>query len=312
MEDIFNKKTSVKQEWLEGRNIYVFSDFHSGDGTARDNFKYLGNETNLMQCLKYIKKEDENSAILILGDFLEFWQSPFGSVFKNNISLMDEFADTEAVYILGNHDNDLLDFLDPKISPLLGHKFFDRMGEAVLINRGDKRIALAHGHEVDPFNSSAVPGKGRVLAIIAGMFEDKIGSPFLPNGKSVESSLLKVGEWLLSIGMQLYAKFKNISTPEQAESGQGLTASKSNDLTQKNIESWEKIKNEKKEFDVLVCGHTHRPGIAKNSENICWYYNSGSWASNRNTYLKIDLKGEITIHEWKDGGTILFDETITY
>lgn len=312
--NIFNKKTSVKKEWLEDHNIYVISDLHSGDGTARDNFKHLGNEANLRSCLVHIKEDDENSVILILGDYFEFWQSPFGAVLKNNISLMNEFADMGAVYILGNHDSDLLGFLDPKAKSLLNHPFFNRMGEAVLIERGGKRIALAHGHEVDPFNRSAVPGKGRALAIIAGMFEDKNGSPFLSDGKSIEESLLGIGEFVLSWIIRIIAKIKmrgKVSTPEQIKSGEGLTASKDKNTAQKNIKSWEE-RRESGEFDILVCGHTHGPGVAKDSKDIPWFYNSGSWASDKNTYLKIDLDGVVTVHEWKDGGAISVDDVISY
>lgn len=311
-DDIFDKKTAINKGWLDGRNIYVFSDLHSGDGTARDNFKYYGNEAKLKSCFARIKEEDNDSVILILGDYLEFWQSPFGAVLKNNLSLMNEFVEREVVYILGNHDNELLDFLDPKISSMLSHKLFSRMGEAVLIDRGGKRIALAHGHEVDPFNSSAVPGKGRVVAIIAGMFEDEVGSPFLPNGKSVEKVLLGTGERLMSLGIRIYMKMATkISLPKQMKGGSGLTPSNDKNTAERNVKSWKDVR-EKKVFDILVCGHTHKPGVVKDSKDIPWYYNSGSWADGRNTYLKIDLDGVITIHEWKDDNVIPVDDVLSY
>ena len=64
---------------------------------------------------------------------------------------------------------------------------------------GGKRFKFMHGHEVDPVNSGDTPGKGRICCIVAGMHEDKNGSPVLPDGEFVEDHLEEIGDILEDI-----------------------------------------------------------------------------------------------------------------
>lgn len=295
---MFDETTAIDRKKLAGRNIYVFSDLHSGDGSARDNFKFGNGEPAFRECVTAVRREDEDAAIVILGDFFEFWQSPFAGVVRNNLALMDFLADAGALYVLGNHDNDLLAFLDRSMPRLLNHPFFDGMGTGVLLeDHGASRIGLVHGHEVDPINSSPVPTVGRALSILAGIVEDGVGKPFFDKTTSVEDALERTGEMCLR-GLEILWQATKTGAP--IDFGSARTPASSPGLARKAIQDWDRERQNGR-FDVLVCGHTHRPGHAKDSAGKVWYYNSGCWAKAPNTYLRIDKAGAIEIFEWNEG-----------
>jgi UDP-2,3-diacylglucosamine pyrophosphatase LpxH len=49
-------------------------------------------------------------------------------------------------------------------------------------------------------------------------------------------------------------------------------------------------------YDVLIAGHTHHPGRIDD-----WYFNSGTWARKRNTFVQVTPAGEAAVFDWVDG-----------
>jgi len=291
---IINQDTAINPNVMNGKNIYIISDLHAGDGSYRDNFHYFKNKDNLLKCINHIKNEDPEAIWIILGDFLEFWQATVGDVIIQNEDLLDYLANIGTYYVVGNHDNDLIAFINTNH---LNHNFFSNMGTGFILERGGKRIMTVHGHETDPFNMNTQPGKGRMLAIFAGLFEDKNKSPILDKEVTVESALTSIGELLLSIFSWLVSKIKKLNIPNSLKKGAGTTPSQNPSLLAQHIKSFEELKN-KDEFTHLVCGHTHVAGIYP-SKNKPWYFNTGSWAMNKNSLVKISKEGNITVFDWE-------------
>ena len=294
--EIINQDTAINPHEMSGKNIYVISDLHAGDGSYRDNFYYFKNKDKLIQCIDHIRNEDPESIWIILGDFLEFWQATVGDVIIQNEAFLDYLADIGAYYVVGNHDNDLTAFINTNH---LNHRFFSNMGTGFILERGGKRIMIVHGHETDPFNMNTQPGKGRMLAILAGLFEDKNESPILDGNVTVESALTSIGELLLSIFSWLVSKFKKLTTPDSLKKGAGATPSQNPGLLKQHIKSFEKLKNSNK-FTHLVCGHTHKAGIYPSKEQH-WYFNTGCWAMKDNSFVKISEDGNISVFDWDNG-----------
>ena len=293
--EIINKDTAINPHEMNRKNIYIISDIHAGDGSYRDNFHYFKNKDNLLKCINHIKSEDPEAIWIILGDFLEFWQATVGDVIIYNEKLLDYLAEIGAYYVLGNHDNDINAFINTNH---LNHKFFSNMGSGFILERGNKRIMIVHGHETDPFNVNTQPGKGRMLAILAGLFEDKNKSPLLDKGITVESALTSIGEIFLSIFRWFVKLFrsKKLIMPDGLKKGAGTTPSQDPSLLEQHLKSFEKLKN-RGEFTDLVCGHTHQAGIYP-SKDKPWYYNTGCWAMKDNSFVKISKEGNITVFDW--------------
>lgn len=303
--EIINQNTAIKSHEMNGENIYIISDLHAGDGSYRDNFYYFKNKDKLIACINSIRKDDPESTWIILGDFLEFWQASVGDVIIFNEELLNYFADIGAYYVIGNHDNDLLAFIN---TDHLKHKFFSRMGTGFILGRSNKKIMIVHGHETDKYNKNPRPGKGRMLAILAGLFEDKNESPMLDENETVESALTKAGEWFLKIlnnfwvFIRYFVRTKKLIIPESLKQGAGTTPSQNSGLLEQHLKSFEELKN-KDEFTHLICGHTHKAGICL-SKDKPWYFNTGCWAMKDNSFVKISKEGNISVFDWEGNQAI--------
>jgi UDP-2,3-diacylglucosamine pyrophosphatase LpxH len=241
--------------------------------------------------LKYV--ENQEGELLILGDLFEFWQASLSKVVVNNRPLLDQLSQMNAVYILGNHDADLGAFIG---SDLLIHPFFGGMRAKEERVIAGKKFRFMHGHEVDPFNSGDAPGWGRMLAIFAGIFEDKNGSPFLADGQPVEGALEGFGENLLRLWNWLVNKLKkSVSGGDSPNPKNELTPAQNPDRALEMLALYKdyRIKND---YDVIIAGHTHQPGRIG-----AWYFNSGSWAGIMNNFIRIEPSGEVKTFNWADG-----------
>jgi UDP-2,3-diacylglucosamine pyrophosphatase LpxH len=288
---------------MKNNKIYVISDLHMGDRGPRDNFGYTGSNKpqQFSQFLDFVAKQ--KSELIILGDLFEFWQSPLGKVIMSNIDLLDKIADLDVTFVVGNHDADISAFIG---KDMLAHPFFKKMSRQFVRNIGGKEFKFQHGHEVDPFNADEEPSWGRMLAIFAGIFEEKNGSPLLPSGETVEESLEKFGEALLSFWNWAVEKLKsNIRRNAPAPKPKDELTPKQNPsrisgLLEKHREN---RKNEKYDFEIM--GHTHQAGQFED-----WYFNSGSWADENNEFLTISPEGKINFHHWKNNTDVLIDTPI--
>ena len=279
-------------------DIFVISDLHIGDGGPRDNFGYPGSDRpqQLELFLDYVS--ENNGELVILGDLFEFWQANFSRTIIKNMPLLDRLARLNTTYILGNHDSDLFHFIG---KDLLNHSLLRGISGPITRTIGDKTFKFIHGHEVDPFNAGDTPSWGRMMAIFAGICEDKAGSPMLGNAP-LERLLARLGEWLLKKAANAYATAK-----------QSITKSAKKELTpaqnpKRAVQMLTLYAADRKEegYDVLIVGHTHKPGQMDN-----WYFNTGSWATSDNNFVRITPDGKVQIFDWKNGKPVANETVLT-
>ena len=253
-------------------SVYAISDLHMGDGGPRDNFAYGDREKELMAFLDFV--EDNHGRLVICGDLFELWQSNVSKVLTRRMWLLDRLAKMEAVYVLGNHDADLRYFVGQQRT-WLGHPFFERMCLACHLNIGGKSFQFIHGHEADPYCSADTPGLGRITAIYSGLAEDRNGGPMLDEYRTVEQKVVGRMERLVSFWNLLRGKPDRFTAINR------------------------RLRDMPPVADVVICGHTHRPGHIE-----AWHYNCGTWAERINSFVCISPDGRASVFDWKDGQAV--------
>jgi UDP-2,3-diacylglucosamine pyrophosphatase LpxH len=242
------------------RLTYAISDLHLGDGGPRDNFK---SQQALLSLLQEIRRQD--AQLVILGDFLELWQMNLADIISYQHSILDELTNLPAVsYVPGNHDVDVA--LARGFRSVLSHDFFKNTEpDSMMATFGTRVFKLCHGHEYDRFNKGRLPGVGRVLTIMAGMYEDRQCS------RSVRA-MLRTWSWVLK-------RFRGGQTPAQDSS-----------LVQYAEDRMVKDAHTSPLYGAIVCGHTHKQTMVDNV-----YYNTGSWVDGRAQYLTIQPDGRVDL-----------------
>lgn len=272
-------------------DIFAISDLHIGDGGDRDNFGCKGSDRpeQVMAFLDYVEKE--GGELVIVGDLLDFWQSNFSRVLTAdfNSKLIQRLGQMKAAYIIGNHDIDLIGFTANK---LLSPALFQNIVAPITRTIGGKTFHFMHGHEVDPYNCGETPSKGRMLTIFAGMCEDFVGSPNLANGQTVEDVLEQTAEgaskgfmaWVRRTVTKLLLLF--------GAHGNYLSPAENEDRAAQMLLNY-KAHREQHKYDVLIVGHTHKPGSMDG-----WYFNTGSWATTNNNFARITPSGDVQLFDW--------------
>ncbi len=273
------------------KTIYIISDLHMGDGSARDNFAVADKQAQLLKFIDLV--ESQNAELIILGDLFEFWQASLGRVLVHRKNILDRLADINAVYVVGNHDIDLEALIG---TSFICHPFFKHMTTPFSRTIGQKTFHFMHGHEVDIFNKGDKPGKGRVMAILAGLAEDKVGSPFLPGDPpvSVETRLAGIGEWALVVWSFLVRWWSSVGKKTDL-STQTPTPRQKPSLINYHLSEMAKH-HDQNNYDIVITGHTHKLGTHQD-----WYYNSGSWSEATNDVLTISPEGTVTFHAFAEG-----------
>lgn len=258
--------------------LFCVSDLHAGDGGPRDNFYFSGNRAAFFRFLEYVR--DVKGRLIILGDLFEFWQSNISKVLHEQHTLLDVLNKMRAVYVLGNHDSDLDYFVDSKLT--ISHPFFKRMFTWYSDEIGGLKFKFLHGHSEDQYCASNIPGKGRISAIWSGLCEDKNGSPFVGKYRTVEDATVGRIERFMGFFGKLLGKGDRVVQ-----------------LHNKLIEKYSNSP-EGECYDMVVFGHTHRPGSFFDCGTE--FYNCGTWAEDVNTYVRIEEDGEPRVCEWTKNG----------
>ncbi len=228
------------------------------------------------------------------GDLFDFWQANFSRVLTSDFGsrLIKKLGEMKVTYVIGNHDIDLVGFVDQK---LLSPALFKSLSAPFSRKIGGKTFYFMHGHEVDPYNNDEVPGKGRLLTIFAGMAETLAGSPTLPDGRSVESALEQTGEGALSRlkvwGRRLLAKILLLFGSQSNDTSPAQNPDRAAEMLLNY-----KAHKEQNKYDVLIVGHTHQPGHMDG-----WYFNTGSWATTDNNFARIYPTGDVQLFDWNNG-----------
>lgn len=281
--------------------LFVISDLHIGDHGPTDNFSHDPDKhKQLERFLGYVA--EQQGELIVAGDLFEFWQANISKVIVENLALLDKLAGLNVKYIVGNHDADLTYFIGRK---MLAHPVFETMSGPIERTIGGKKIVFMHGHEVDPFNCGDSPSWGRVLAIFAGIFEEKNGSPMLDTGESVEEVLTEFGMTALRLWNWATNKLKrSIMAGESPSPKSELTPAQN---PERKLEMLRKYKahREEKGYDVAIAGHTHQPGRIGD-----WYFNCGSWVDDNHDFIRIDSTGYVQVSKWTTNGPVPNDTVL--
>jgi UDP-2,3-diacylglucosamine pyrophosphatase LpxH len=281
----------IEKAMDDQKTIYVVSDLHMGDGGPRDNFAFDNKAQQFSLFLDFV--QSKNGQLFILGDLFEFWQANISRVLTERMAFLDRLGQMQARYVIGNHDADFEELVG---TGLLRHAFFERMSGPFTQTIGGKVFQFMHGHELDPFNRDGTPGWGRILSILAGIMEDRKGSPLLSAGGLTEKSMLKLGRgfmWMWNMSVNRFEASHGRPSPTDFEAS--LTPAQSPEKVKGILALYHKDKLQKG-YDVLVAGHTH-----KADGRGGWYYNSGCWVGLRNHFLRIEPDASVYVCEWKNG-----------
>jgi len=280
------------------REIVIISDLHMGDGGPRDNFAFDQKEAQLDGFLDFVERQ--NAELFILGDLFDFWQSNIGRVLVHRMNIIDRLARMEAVYVVGNHDADFESLIGTQ---LLAHPFFRRMTGPFERRIAGKRVMFMHGHELDPFNRDGTPRWGRILAILAGIVEDRKGGPLLSAGGLTEKTLLGFGRTFMRFwnrSLNLFEKSEKREKPHAMD--ESLTPSQDPSRI-KGIMSLYHHHKRQENYDYLITGHTHAAGFFQD-----WYCNSGCWVGIRKNFVRIARDGRVVLYEWNNNQAIQVGE----
>ncbi|MCJ7543407.1 MAG: UDP-2,3-diacylglucosamine diphosphatase [Phycisphaerae bacterium] len=280
-----------------GKDIFVISDLHMGDGGPRDNFACGDHRQQLMGFLDYVEKE--GGELIILGDLFEFWQMNLARIliYEKNRPVIERLGELQASYVIGNHDIDLVGFVD---EPLLSPALFNHLSRPFTLTINGKTFHFMHGHEVDPYNKGENPGKGRILTIVAAMGEDLAASPMLGDQYAVEVILEKAGSWMLGWlkrrlwGLLYLFGVRSTAIKNKLSPAKDLTRAREMLGHYKRL--WEESQTDDRKYDKLIVGHTHERGYIGD-----WYYNTGSWGDNGETYIRISPSGDVQVFDWNKG-----------
>lgn len=91
-------KNQDQPECRSGREIYVVSDLHIGNGSAKDSFLKAGREDLFYRLLDEI--ECQQGQLILLGDFLELWRYRLEDVICRWHRLLDRLMAMDVVYVL--------------------------------------------------------------------------------------------------------------------------------------------------------------------------------------------------------------------
>jgi len=270
-----------------------------GDGGARDNFPLDNREKELGSFLDYVA--GQQGELIVLGDLFELWQMNLSKIVMKHLPLLDRLAAMNATYVVGNHDADLDGFVG---TDLFSHPLLKNMARPFEREIGGKRFKFMHGHEVDPVNSGDTPGTGRICCIVAGMSEDKNGSPVLPDGEFVEDHLEEIGDILEEIASHVQGAETRLTgwlgwvkrlRRTRGTAARHFTPAQNPDRAKEMLSLyWEDM--EDNGYDVLIAGHTHHPGHIED-----WYFNSGTWARKTNTFVQVSPGGDAAVFDWVNG-----------
>jgi UDP-2,3-diacylglucosamine pyrophosphatase LpxH len=271
--------------------VYVISDLHIGDRSPGDNLCRAQRESLLDSFLRHV--EDQKGQLVILGDFLELLRYPLDSIVDKRKILLDRLADMDAVYVPGNHDEDVVRLAGTASPP---HPFFTRISHAFVRSIGERRLKFMHGHEVDPFANASLQNLGRTIGRLAYRCEYYPGACLLSND-TIIGLLEETGEQLLHVCTWLRA---GINTALRESYGM-LPAGRMRLLTrrirtQRMLTRYYRDKAEGL-YDIAIVGHTHKAGTFGD-----WYFNSGSWTGTSNNFLRMTPDGSVGVFNWTDSG----------
>ena len=269
-----------------------------GDRSRMDNFHRAGRESLFDSFLNYVEKQD--GQIVILGDFFELLRYPVESILVRRRDLLDHLADMQAVYVPGNHDEDVVSMIDP-YCPL--HPFFTRITEPFTQCIGDRRFRFMHGHEIDPLMNAGWKNLGRMIGAMTHRYELRRES------RAATRDALGLSSALDDPILRLRLRLRHSMIKTMREGRVRMSAERVRDLT-RQIRTQRMITHYSDDriddlYDVAIVGHTHYAATFGD-----WFFNSGSWTGRSNDFLSISPLGEVELLHWTACGPQTPDEIL--
>jgi UDP-2,3-diacylglucosamine pyrophosphatase LpxH len=273
--------------------VWIISDLHLGDGTPSDAF--FGKDRHLLALIEHVERA--GGTLVVNGDAIDFHQAwGFLRVVRAHQAVLEAMSrlgrEGRLVYVIGNHDYDITVFRD-----LLSFRVCDEL------HIGDK-VLVRHGYEYDPYILDMLD-KGQWHTLVHHGLERLMGVWLrIPLGEfyNVPNRVMfwvahKVGV-IARTGQRLGARLK-VDTPLADEVIANL-----------DFWCWSNLGDSmgifrpamqdvaKGTWDVIVCGHSHLPGIVTRSGRT--YANTGSWTFASSQFLVWDGQ-TIRSHDWITG-----------
>ncbi len=272
-----------------------------------------------------------------MGDIIDLWQASVGNIVRDAFDVVRELItlDHPIVYILGNHDMLLDEF---SVKSKRGNTSLYVIPRWTLVEVGDRKIALLHGHEIDPTFWLTL-GLWRLLSYVYSLSEALIYLPgplewwiaciaavagVLLLALSTQLGLLTVplrlalivgGIMLLIPLVVLFlrraqtALWYSLLPIFSAAPGRAAVRGKpvSHVVKRRAFKSWlKRVEKRVGRLDCVVFGHTHVPGLMKLGSLLV--ANAGCWVAGEQvvscTYLRITHEG-VELRRWQEGKSIL-------
>ena len=236
----------------------------------------MGDGKRLGEFWSFLNMVERNKGrLIIVGDLFELWQSNMSLVLTSWNPLLNRLAAMKAIYVLGNHDADLLHFC--MSSHRLSHPFFKTMATSRTEFADGKSFHFTHGHWADSYCAGSIPGIGRITAIYTGLKEDRNGGPFLNKYRTVEAATTGRLEWVSSVIRWFLRK------PNRTQFGRA------------------RLRELLDCYDVVVSGHTHLAGQLHTKDGPLPIYNTGTWAESTCSFVLVNPYGKVGVFDWVGG-----------
>lgn len=222
--------------------VTIISDLHLGMNNS--------NPKNILNFLNTLETE----MLILNGDIIDIDAMKRGHKWKNKhnkviIKLLEMSKKIKIIYIRGNHDDEIKNLFNLKISNI---EFADEF----YINTEAKRYLVLHGDKLEN------PGSSLTL--------------FYKVGSVLYDILLVVNKLYNNIRLKFNLPYKSIS--KMTKNSVKRIMSFIFDFETKAVEL-----AKKRNCDGVICGHIHTP-IIKTISNID-YMNSGDWVENQSALV---------------------------
>lgn len=268
------------------RPLFVISDLHIGDGSARDNL-VKGNKSLLLQ--RFLDEvERRNGVLVVLGDLFELWRYSMEAILEYWHKLIDRIAAMDLIYVPGNHDA-LFDKPFRKNRTL--HPIFESLHQPFVRTIGGRQFKFMHGHEVDPIIPDNLNRLVPAIRLLCGAFELRDDRCLITCDR-VTDALLEAGEQLLYRWHKLTRQL-DMAIYEHLGFSNDQLASMKRPLRTRNMLARFFKQQQSGLYDVTITGHTHKAGRFGQ-----WYFNSGCWTQSVMNYLVVTPDGQVSVENW--------------
>lgn len=291
--------TKIFEQTSSDRPLFVISDLHLGSGSLRDVFSDPTKKRLLFEFLRMVEQED--GRLIVLGDLLDLWRFNLKGIVRAHSDIFDKMHDMGALYVPGNHDA-VLSVLAP--TSKLPHPFLNTASMPLKTEFAGKSIAFLHGHELDAINGRIGLPVGKALGMSAMPIEH-VKKCQIFNSEDIDDCVLKIKAGIITfierLQKQLMGFWADMQNPMPY---QDIVALMKYDKSRKKLLNFHRQK-QRHCHDIVISAHTHHAGRFSD-----WYFNSGSWTSIKQNFLKLLPEGSIEVCDWTNKGSIEIESVL--